>query len=539
MSSDKKAIYGIGRRWSVRPATALVAAVASVTVGVIVGMPSAQAVTPGVTGYQVVTGTAALLDGPSSVTVSASCPSGQTAVSGGVENHSPLAWISSLQPTSTQTWTATVGQAASFGYTQSVTPYVVCVDTSSVPGLYVVSASKPIGSGQSDQVDAFCQNSAGDVAVAGGFQNSVPEGRTNISAWLPGDNRAWQAGAYNAGSGSDTLTVYAVCLPGADVSDYVQQKNTYPTSYGTSLDQAASFGATTNTSGSPYCPSGDVAIGGGAWNHDQTNAFISSLIPAPQGDPHYWLETSTELAPPQYYNQWAEAYSICVNAVTQAPTTTTLSINPATPVFNQSVTLTATVSPHPGPTGTVTFYDNGVAIGTGTVDSNGVATLTTTFGGGSHSLVATYGGDANYLGSSSSPLTFTIGCTSTITGTHSSFIASSGLTCVSNAHITGGINVVNGAQLDLENTVVSGSISSSSAGGLRICGSTISSITVTKATGFVRIGDPANNCAANTISGGLTAVSNTGGGAVIGNTIGGSWTISSNNPAFTVSGNHH
>lgn len=526
------------RSW-LRAGTAVAVTATSLTVGLVVGMPASHALSPGVTGYHVVAGSSASFDGPSTLNLFASCPAGQTAISGGVETHSPLAWLSELQPVSAQMWAMAVTQDKTFGFAQSATPYVVCVDTSSVPGLYVVSASKQIAHGQSDEVDAFCQNNPGDVAVAGGF-SGAPYLRAVISSWLPGDNRAWQAGAFNAtGFATTPLTVYAVCLPGADVTDYVQQKNTFPTSYGTSLDQPAPFGATTNTSGAPYCPSGDVAVGGGAWNHDQNNAFISSLIPAPQGDQHYWNETSTELVPPQYFTQWAEAYDICVNAAVPAPTTTTLSISPTSPALNQQATLTATVSPHPGPTGTVTFYDNGVAIGTGSVGSNGVATLTTTFGGGSHSLVAVYGGDNNYADSSSAPVTFTIACTTTITGTHSAIAAVSGLICVTNANITGGISIGHGAQLDVENSVLSGSISTGGAGGVRICGSTLASIAVAGSTGSVLIGDPSNNCAANTISGNLTAANNTGGGAVIGNTIGGSWVVANNNPAFTVSGNHH
>jgi hypothetical protein len=73
---------------------------------------------------------------------------------------------------------------------------------------------------------------------------------------------------------------------------------------------------------------------------------------------------------------------------------------------------------------------------------------------------------------------------------------------------------------------------------VRICGSTTSGISVSGATGYIRIGDPANNCAPNTINGGLTAVNNTG-GTISGNTITSSWTIANNTPAFTVTSNHH
>ena len=68
------------------------------------------------------------------------------------------------------------------------------------------------------------------------------------------------------------------------------------------------------------------------------------------------------------------------------------------------MTFTATVSPILA-TGTVTFYDAGVSIGTGTI-SNGVATFTiSTLASGSHSITASYGGDIDCLASSpSSPV---------------------------------------------------------------------------------------------------------------------------------------
>ena len=64
-------------------------------------------------------------------------------------------------------------------------------------------------------------------------------------------------------------------------------------------------------------------------------------------------------------------------------------------------TFTATVFPDTGSgeTGTVTFFDNGVAIGTCGV-SNGQATLsTTTLPVGTNPISASYGGDGDFVGS--------------------------------------------------------------------------------------------------------------------------------------------
>ena len=81
------------------------------------------------------------------------------------------------------------------------------------------------------------------------------------------------------------------------------------------------------------------------------------------------------------------------------------SLNPST--YGQAVTFTATVShtASPVPTGTVTFKDGSATLGTSTLDSSGIATLTTsTLAAASHTITAVYGGDANYLGSTSAAL---------------------------------------------------------------------------------------------------------------------------------------
>lgn len=74
---------------------------------------------------------------------------------------------------------------------------------------------------------------------------------------------------------------------------------------------------------------------------------------------------------------------------------------------------------------------------------------------------------------------------------------------------------------------------------MRICGSTTGSIAVSGTTGFVAIGNPADDCAPNVVNGAVTATGNVGGGAINGNTISGGWTITDNSPAFSQVGNHH
>ncbi len=94
--------------------------------------------------------------------------------------------------------------------------------------------------------------------------------------------------------------------------------------------------------------------------------------------------------------------------INQDPTSTgiTSSLNPSK--YGEVVVFTATVSPNaPGagmPTGSVNFYEGTALLGTGTV-SNGQATFsTTTLSVLSHSIVASYGGDSQFLASNSGEL---------------------------------------------------------------------------------------------------------------------------------------
>lgn len=96
---------------------------------------------------------------------------------------------------------------------------------------------------------------------------------------------------------------------------------------------------------------------------------------------------------------------------TTASTTTVSSSSPSA-TAGTSVILSATVASVSGgatPTGSVSFTENGNFLGTGTLNSNGVGSLTTSvLPIGADQIVATYGGDSAYNGSSSSPFTQTI-----------------------------------------------------------------------------------------------------------------------------------
>ncbi len=82
----------------------------------------------------------------------------------------------------------------------------------------------------------------------------------------------------------------------------------------------------------------------------------------------------------------------------------------ATGPYGDAVTFTATVTVSGGPaTGTVTFKDGATVLGTGTLDGAGQATFaTSTLAVASHSITATYGGDATFGGSVSAPSAYVV-----------------------------------------------------------------------------------------------------------------------------------
>ena len=110
-------------------------------------------------------------------------------------------------------------------------------------------------------------------------------------------------------------------------------------------------------------------------------------------------------------NNASGASNVVNEGILQATTTTTLGTTNAAPTVGQSITLTGTVvsAGGPQPTGVINFTDNGLPLGSASLNGSGIATLSvSSLTPGTHSIVANYGGDTNSVASSSSPLTETI-----------------------------------------------------------------------------------------------------------------------------------
>jgi hypothetical protein len=97
---------------------------------------------------------------------------------------------------------------------------------------------------------------------------------------------------------------------------------------------------------------------------------------------------------------------VFINQSNTIPTTTTLGSSPNPSNSGQTVIFTAIVTPQGSgtPTGPVNFFDGTQSLGSSSLNSAGVATLSTsTLAVGTHSITAMYSGDPNF-GSSNSPV---------------------------------------------------------------------------------------------------------------------------------------
>ena len=167
--------------------------------------------------------------------------------------------------------------------------------------------------------------------------------------------------------------------------------------YGTALS-SVQLDATGSVAGTTvYSPVSGTVLGAGA-----SQALQATFTPTDTTD----------------YTNATATVSINVNKAT-----TTVGVTSSTGGVSeagQTVAFTAVVSCQlsvvSAPSGTVTFADGSTSLGTGSLNSSGVATFTTSsLTSGTHAITATYSGDTNFSGGTSSPMTQTVGAALEVT----------------------------------------------------------------------------------------------------------------------------
>ena len=182
---------------------------------------------------------------------------------------------------------------------------------------------------------------------------------------------------------------------------------------------------TATVNGSSATPTGvvqfrDGATVLGAATLDRGVATLTTSVLSIGGSPH-----SVTAAYSGDANNGISASAAAKLTVTSgAPSVATLASSGSPSVFGQPVTLTATMTgPGGTPSGTVTFKDGTVILGTAALNGSGVAVLAVSLlgvVGGPHAVIAVYPGDATYAASASAAIAHVVATATTTTALVSS-----------------------------------------------------------------------------------------------------------------------
>ena len=209
-------------------------------------------------------------------------------------------------------------------------------------------------------------------------------GPHSITAAYPGDSNF---------NGSTSNAVSQVV--NATYTSLKSSKN--PSLLGASITLTATLTATNGTPvGTVTFYDGTTSLGTGTLSKGKATYITSSLTNGAHSITGVYAGNST----------FAGSTSPVLNQVVGVVTKTALKSSQATSLLGASVTFTATVTATgETPAGTVTFYDGTTQLGTGTLNSSGVATYSTTaLTAGTHTIEAAYAGTSQ-LNPSSKTLT--------------------------------------------------------------------------------------------------------------------------------------
>jgi len=358
---------------------------------------------------QAVTFTAKVTSSSGTPTGTVKVLNGATTVgSGTLSNGSATIVVSSL-PAGTDSITAAYQGSASFAPSTS-TPLTQTV-TAATTTTTLTSSLNPAGTNQSFTFTATVTSqyggaATGSVTFSSGSQtlgtaslsgnaaslttSFSTAGTYSISAKYNGDGN-------NGGSTSSTLSeVINVATTTTLVSSLnpsvVGQPVTFTATVSSSAGAPPNGEIITFKNGSSILGTAQLSAGAAALTTSSLAAGIYTITATYAGDSNFAASTSPGLRQ-------------VVNSTTKSATATTLvsSLNPG--IYGQSVTWTATVTTSGSvpPTGKVNFTWSIYTIGSATLNSSGVATLTkSNLNADTYPLTAVYVGDASNLGSTSS-----------------------------------------------------------------------------------------------------------------------------------------
>lgn len=323
-----------------------------------------------------------------------------------------------------------------------------------------------------------CQSATTDcIAVSNPITITVQNSSGTTSSILEGEIGTGTTPEYNAAAGYNLATGLGSVDASVLVADWgnvtFKSTSTTLTPSSTSFTHGTAITVSGSVTGSTT-PTGNVAL------------VTDSTLPAMQGQGVFPLSNGSFSAanvtylPGGTYNIWGQYSGDGTNAAS-ASAKTSITVNPeaSTVYFNildSATTSSGTVAVSPGssitygtqsilaaqiygttfynncvagsstsatcdyytsPTGTVTFADNGTTINTAPINAEGDAEFNAPFYVGTHSVTATYAGDASYQKSSASAITFTVA-----KDQPDVYVAASNLTSTSSVTVLGGQSTI-------------------------------------------------------------------------------------------------
>jgi len=211
--------------------------------------------------------------------------------------------------------------------------------------------------------------------------SALPAGTDTVTASYPGD------GNYAAANLTATVTVSAATGPDALTSSNPSPAFGSPVTFTFTIPLVNGISPT----GSVSFYNGTTLLGTGAVSAAGVATITTTALPA-----------GTDTVRAVYPGDTNYAASTPTVAETVAPAASagdTLTATPTAPTLGSPVTLTFTVPLVNGaaPTGSVSFYNGGTLLGSGTISASGVATITTSaLPAGTDTVRASYTGDSDY-----------------------------------------------------------------------------------------------------------------------------------------------
>jgi hypothetical protein len=314
-----------------------------------------------------------------------------------------------------------VGNSSFGSSTSAAASVTVTASTATTTTTSFVASPNPVTTGQTLNLVATVSASSGTASLSGAvnFMNGstvLGSGSVNSSGVATLSIASLPAGTYsltaryvgNSSFGSSTSAAASVTVTAstaATITSLVASPN--PVTVGQSLNLVATVSAsgTASLSGTVNFMNGSTVLGSGSVNSSRVATLSIASLPAGT----YSL-TARYVGNSTFLASTSAAASVTVTASTAA-TITSLVASPNPVTVGQTLNLVATVSASgtASLSGTVNFMNGSTVLGSGSVNSSGIATLSiTSLPAGTYSLTARYAGNSSYLASTSAAALVTV-----------------------------------------------------------------------------------------------------------------------------------